>query len=121
MQSRRCVTRTCSGSLSRWRISGRWATCGARSGCTEGASSRYSADNILSMPTATTDLRGKVSFLQAELRRLGRVMVAYSGGVDSAYLAWAAYRELGNQMLAVICESHKLAWEQFHESGNLSR
>ena len=39
----------------------------------------------------------------------GRLLVAYSGGVDSAFLAWAAYQALGNQMLAVIADSPSLA------------
>jgi pyridinium-3,5-biscarboxylic acid mononucleotide sulfurtransferase len=51
----------------------------------------------------------KDSRLRAELRQLGRVLVAYSGGVDSAYLAWAAHRALGNDMLAVIADSPSLA------------
>ena len=73
------------------------------------------------MPTATTDLRAKVSLLQAELRRLGRVMVAYSGGVDSAYLAWAAHRGLGNDMLAVIADSPSLARTQFDDAVAFAR
>jgi uncharacterized protein len=52
---------------------------------------------------------GKASQLEAELRGLGRVLVAYSGGVDSAYLAWAARRALGSAMLAVIADSASLA------------
>ncbi len=59
------------------------------------------------MPTA--DLKSKESELQHELGKLGRCLVAYSGGVDSAYLAWAAHRALGQGMLAVIADSASLA------------
>jgi uncharacterized protein len=51
----------------------------------------------------------KGSQLRANLAQLGRILVAYSGGVDSAYLAWAAHRVLGNDMLAVIADSPSLA------------
>lgn len=51
----------------------------------------------------------KDSQLRANLLQLGQVLVAYSGGVDSAYLAWAAHRVLGNDMLAVIADSPSLA------------
>lgn len=51
----------------------------------------------------------KDSQLRANLRQLGRVLVAYSGGIDSAYLAWAAHEVLGNDMLAVIADSPSLA------------
>jgi pyridinium-3,5-biscarboxylic acid mononucleotide sulfurtransferase len=51
----------------------------------------------------------KASLLQANLRQSGRVLVAYSGGVDSAYLAWAAHNAVGNDMLAVIADSPSLA------------
>jgi pyridinium-3,5-biscarboxylic acid mononucleotide sulfurtransferase len=43
------------------------------------------------------------------LRALGRTLVAYSGGVDSAYLAWVAHRVLRDDMLAVIADSPSLA------------
>ena len=51
----------------------------------------------------------KDSSLRAELHRMGRMLVAYSGGIDSAYLAWVAHRELGDNMLAVIADSPSLA------------
>jgi uncharacterized protein len=47
--------------------------------------------------------------LDAKIRALGRTLVAYSGGVDSAFLAWAAHRALGSDMLAVIADSPSLA------------
>jgi uncharacterized protein len=61
------------------------------------------------MQASETGIDAKNSLLQAELRQLGRVLVAYSGGVDSAFLAWAAHRALGASMLAVIADSPSLA------------
>jgi pyridinium-3,5-biscarboxylic acid mononucleotide sulfurtransferase len=46
--------------------------------------------------------------LQAILRDAGSLLVAYSGGADSAFLAFAAHRELGSKMLAVIADSASL-------------
>ncbi len=62
------------------------------------------------------NLRAKRAALDEELRRLGRVLVAYSGGVDSAYLAWAAHRALGSNMLAVIADSPSLARTQLADA-----
>jgi pyridinium-3,5-biscarboxylic acid mononucleotide sulfurtransferase len=61
------------------------------------------------MQSPDTSVAARGLELEAELRRLGRLLVAYSGGVDSAYLAWAAHRVLGNEMLAVIADSASLA------------
>jgi pyridinium-3,5-biscarboxylic acid mononucleotide sulfurtransferase len=63
-----------------------------------------------------TGVAAKDSQLQANLRQLGRLLVAYSGGVDSAYLAWAAHRALGNKMLAVIADSPSLARTQLSDA-----
>ena len=51
----------------------------------------------------------KVSLLARKLQDLGSTLVAYSGGVDSAYLAWAARQALGEKMLAVLADSPSLA------------
>ena len=40
------------------------------------------------------------------------MLIAYSGGVDSAYLAWAARQVLGDKMLAVLADSPSLPFSQ---------
>jgi uncharacterized protein len=54
------------------------------------------------------DLAAKSDLLHTTLRDLGSVLVAYSGGTDSAYLAYAAYQVLGEKMQAVIADSASL-------------
>jgi pyridinium-3,5-biscarboxylic acid mononucleotide sulfurtransferase len=54
------------------------------------------------------ELEQKRAVLQATLKELGSVLVAYSGGTDSAYLAYAAHQALGDKMLAVIADSASL-------------
>jgi len=50
-------------------------------------------------------LLAKEAALMTRLAQAGRVMVAFSGGVDSSYLAWAAHRALGRDALAVTAVS----------------
>jgi uncharacterized protein len=64
-------------------------------------------------------LAQKQETLFSILADMGRVMVAYSGGTDSAYLAWAAHRVLSDNAIAItadsasIPESHKRDAEAF--------
>ncbi|MGB8834816.1 MAG: ATP-dependent sacrificial sulfur transferase LarE [Candidatus Sulfotelmatobacter sp.] len=62
------------------------------------------------------DLECKKVRLLQDLAKRGRLLVAYSGGVDSAYLAWAAHQSLGNKMLAVIADSPSLARTQLADA-----
>ena len=66
------------------------------------------------MPVA--DLVAKQTTLDERLRALGRPLIAYSGGVDSAFLAWAAHQVLGAEMLAVIADSASLARTQLADA-----
>jgi uncharacterized protein len=51
------------------------------------------------------ELQRKEAALEALLGGSGRLLVAFSGGVDSSYLAWAAHRVLGADVLAVTADS----------------
>jgi uncharacterized protein len=62
------------------------------------------------------ELDAKRNALDQTLSSLGRTLVAYSGGTDSAFLAWAAHQTLGDRMLAVIADSPSLARFQFADA-----
>ncbi|MBV9500963.1 MAG: ATP-dependent sacrificial sulfur transferase LarE [Acidobacteriaceae bacterium] len=69
--------------------------------------------------TDPAELTAKQEALFSILRDLDRVIVAYSGGTDSAYLAWAAHKILGDGAIAItadsasIPQSHKRDAEAF--------
>lgn len=58
-------------------------------------------------PSAESAVR--LAALEARLAQSDNLMVAYSGGVDSAFLAATAHRLLGARMLAVLADSPSLA------------
>ncbi|MBM3280552.1 MAG: ATP-dependent sacrificial sulfur transferase LarE [Candidatus Handelsmanbacteria bacterium] len=62
-------------------------------------------------PTAADPaaLAEKLNRLNALLRSMGRVLIGYSGGVDSAMLAVAAHRVLGENAIAVTADSESYA------------
>ena len=62
-----------------------------------------------SRPHAELDWRGRLERLEAWLRPLGRVVVAYSGGVDSSVLFRVAHQALGAGALGVIGRSDSYA------------
>src|SRR5437762_461710 len=66
--------------------------------------------------TVAQNLESKRSTLDRGLTSLGRTLIAYSGGTDSAFLAWAAHQALGDNMLAVIADSPSLARFQLNDA-----
>jgi uncharacterized protein len=54
------------------------------------------------------ELQQKAALLRETLASLESLLVAYSGGTDSAYLAYVAHQVLGDRMLAVIADSPSL-------------
>ncbi len=57
------------------------------------------------MDGISSELQGKEALLRGELAGAGQLLVAFSGGVDSSYLAYAAHRVLGDSALAVTAVS----------------
>jgi uncharacterized protein len=64
----------------------------------------------------SAELAAKRDALRQHVRALGRTLVAYSGGVDSAFLAWATHQVLGDDMLAAIADSPSLARAQLTDA-----
>jgi uncharacterized protein len=66
-------------------------------------------------------INDKLEALDARLRALRCVLIAYSGGVDSAFLADRAFHLLGDRVLAVLADSPSLARSQRHDAVAFAR
>lgn len=71
--------------------------------------------------SVTSELATRRIALDRLLRSLGPTLVAYSGGTDSAFLAWSCHQALGSNMLAVIADSPSLARFQLQDAVAFAR
>jgi uncharacterized protein len=67
----------------------------------------------------TEVLRSKESKLYALLRSAGRIVIAFSGGVDSTYLLWAAHEVLGSNAVAVTISSAVIPENELSDARSL--
>jgi len=64
----------------------------------------------------SAELVSKRGLLEERIWTLGRTLIAYSGGVDSAYLAWIGHQLLKRDMIAVIADSPSLSRTQLADA-----
>ena len=76
------------------------------------------AVDLSSLPA---ELQAKWRTLEERLRSLGKTLVAFSGGVDSAFLAWAAHYAAPGRVLALLADSPSLARSQMREAVEFCR
>lgn len=82
------------------------------------AASAHTASPVIEQAHSTAE---KLRTLESRLADLGNLMVAYSGGVDSAFLAATAHRVLGNRMIAVLADSPSLARRDMEQACEFAR
>ncbi len=78
-------------------------------------------DGLRNTSVEGSDTATRLAALEARLAQLPSLMVAFSGGVDSAFLAATAHRVLGARMLAVLADSPSLARRDMEQACAFAR
>lgn len=68
-----------------------------------------------------SDVSDKLDHLRSLLKGYGSCLVAYSGGVDSVFLARVAHEVLGDRMLAIIADSPSLPRRELQEALEIAK
>src|SRR5947209_3269076 len=71
--------------------------------------------------TLTAEQQHKLERVVDTLRRLGRVAVAFSGGIDSTVVARAAHLALGDRAVAVTADSASVPRQEIEVARELAR
>ena len=76
---------------------------------------------VVDLSSLPVELQAKWRKLEERLRTLGKTLVAFSGGVDSAFFAWAAHYAAPGRVLAVMADSPSLARSEMRQAVEFCR
>jgi uncharacterized protein len=84
-------------------------------------SEKTSQDFSFLLPEMPPELRLKAQSALKELRSFGKVIVAFSGGIDSTLVAYLARMTLGDEALVVTADSPSLPSKELEEAKRLAK